>query len=64
VGSKIQALFQASLPSRFLAPQDRPSITVLPFAAANPDDEYLVEGICDDIITGPVQDALALRHRT
>jgi TolB-like protein len=24
---------------------------VLPFATANPDDEYLVEGICDDIIT-------------
>jgi len=50
-GSNTQALFQASLPSRFLAPQDRPSIAVLPFAAANSDDEYLVEGICDDIIT-------------
>jgi TolB-like protein len=37
--------------ARFLAPPDRPSLAVLPFATANPDDEYLVEGICDDIIT-------------
>jgi adenylate cyclase len=50
-GSESQALLQPSLPSRFLAPPDRPSLAVLPFATADPNDEYLVEGICDDIIT-------------
>jgi adenylate cyclase len=34
-----------------LAPPDRPSIAVLPFASAAADDEYLGDGIADDVTT-------------
>ncbi len=30
---------------------DKPSVAVLPFATASPDDEYLADGISDDLIT-------------
>ena len=50
-GSETQGLFQTAPPTRFLAPPDRPSLAVLPFSTADANDEYLVEGICDDIIT-------------
>jgi adenylate cyclase len=30
---------------------DRPSIGVIPFTTSHPEDDYLVEGICDDVIT-------------
>src|SRR5215204_2332594 len=33
------------------APPDRPSIAVLPFATTTADDEYLGDGISDDVIT-------------
>jgi adenylate cyclase len=48
----------ASLPLSFIAqqsqvlpPPDRPSIAVLPFATTTAEDEYLGDGISDDVIT-------------
>ncbi len=45
-------------------PVIRPTIAVLPFAnmSGDPEQEFFVDGLTEDIITGAVTPARALRH--
>ena len=48
-----------------LALPDKPSIAVLPFdnMSNDPEQDFLADGICEDILTAPLQNSPALRDR-